>query len=232
MNSPALCAKVVNSIVAGVRRDPSAAPAIPRDGIMELRAAGMRYNALKHISRAKNSAAGQAEGGRLLDEALRAERSAARGDEKLLARAQRRQDRLRLLRARGTLCPGDIACYRKAAHAGDAAAHEHPSPDRPPMGSGPAGSTVAEYDACPQPEALHQTPRGAVTEGVECMLAQEEESTRATLKIEVVSLKMEVSMTGRANLTIRIHTARSVMEYFIATSLSPPPPPPPPLSTS
>ena len=194
MNSTLLCAKVVNSVVAGVRRDPLAAPAIPRDGIMALRAAGMRYNALKHISRAKNSAAGQAEGGRLLDEALGAERSAARGDEKLLARAQRREDRLRLLRARGTLSPGDIACYRKAAHAGDARAGDasmsghagdaatraHPSPYRPPVGSGPAASTLAEYDASPQPETPRQMPRGAscrteTEEGVECMLAQEEE---------------------------------------------------------
>lgn len=166
----------------------------------------MRYNALKHISRAKNSAAGQAEGGRLLDEALGAERSAARGDEKLLARAQRREDRLLLLRARGTLSPGDIACYRKAAHhaAGDAAAHAHPSPDRPQIGSGPAASTLAEYDAIPQSETPHQTPRGASDRTEE-----EEKSTRATLKIEM-SLKIEVSVAGRATLTIHPHTARSV----------------------
>ena len=42
VNTPALCAKVLNNVVAGVRRDPAAAPAIPRDGIMAMRAAGMR----------------------------------------------------------------------------------------------------------------------------------------------------------------------------------------------
>ena len=56
VNTPALCAKVLNNLIAGVRRDATAAPAIPRDGIMATRAAGMRFNALKHISRAKNSA--------------------------------------------------------------------------------------------------------------------------------------------------------------------------------
>lgn len=115
MNTPVLCAKVVNNLVAGVRRDSSAALAVPRDGIMQIRAAGMRYNALKHVSRSKNSAAAQREGDKLLDEALEAERRAAQGDEKLLARAQRRADRLQLLRARGMLSPGDIACYRPAS---------------------------------------------------------------------------------------------------------------------
>ena len=122
VNTPALCAKVLNNLIAGVRRDATAAPAIPRDGIMATRAAGMRFNALKHISRAKNSAEA-AEGSRLLDEALAAERSAARGDEKLLARCQRRAHRLELLRARGMLSPGDIACYRKAFDDGNAACH-------------------------------------------------------------------------------------------------------------
>ena len=122
MNTPALCAKVLNNLIASVRRDPTAPPAIPRDGIMATRAAGMRFNALKHISRAKNSAEA-AEGSRLLGEALAAERSAARGDEKLLARCQRRAHRLELLRARGMLSPGDIACYRKALGDGDAACH-------------------------------------------------------------------------------------------------------------
>ena len=112
VNTPALCAKVVNNLVAGVRSDSTAAPAVPRDGIMQMRAAGMRYNALKHISRSKNSVAAHQEGDKLLDEALEAERRAARGDDNLLARAQRRSDRLQLLRARGMLNPGDIACYR------------------------------------------------------------------------------------------------------------------------
>ena len=132
MNTPALCAKVLNNLIAGVRRDATAAPAIPRDGIMATRAAGMRFNALKHISRAKNSVEA-AEGSRLLDEALAAERSAARGDEKLLARCQRRAHRLELLRARGMLSPGDIACYRKAFDDGNAACHtanERGSPRR------------------------------------------------------------------------------------------------------
>ena len=115
MNTPALCAKVVNNLVAGVRRNSSAAPAVPRDGIMQMRAAGMRYNALKHISRSKNSVAAHHEGDKLLDEAFEAERRAARGDDNLLARAQRRADRLQLLRARGMLNPGDIACYRSKA---------------------------------------------------------------------------------------------------------------------
>jgi hypothetical protein len=121
VNTPVLCARVVNNLVAGVRRDSTAAPAVPRDGIMQMRAAGMRYNALKHISRSKNSADAQREGDKLLDEALEAERRAAQGDEKLLARAQRRADRLQLLRARGMLTPGDIACYRKVHDPADEA---------------------------------------------------------------------------------------------------------------
>ena len=119
VNTPALCAKVVNAVVASVRQD-ATTPAIPRDGIMQMRAAGMRFAAMKHISRSKNSAAAEQEGVKLLDEALAAERSAARGEGQLLARVERRAKRLELLRARGMLTPGDIACYNKTKH-GDGA---------------------------------------------------------------------------------------------------------------
>jgi hypothetical protein len=46
-----------------------------------------------------------------------------------------------------------------SGHAGDAATRAHPSPYRPPVGSGPAASTLAEYDASPQPETPRQMPR-------------------------------------------------------------------------
>jgi len=111
VNTPALCAKVVNGVMASIR--PGSTPAIPRDGIMQNRAAGMRFNALKQISRAKTQSS-KKEGAKLLAEALTAEQGAARGEAALLARSHRRAARLLLLQERKMLSPGDIACYRKA----------------------------------------------------------------------------------------------------------------------
>jgi hypothetical protein len=216
VNTPALCAKVLNNVVAGVRRDPAAAPAIPRDGIMAMRAAGMRFNALKHISRAKNSVAGQAEGSRLLDEALAAERGAARGDEKLLARAQRRAQRLELLRTRGMLSPGDIACYRTAPDGGNVA--DDPGSPQPGPGAPRATSSAGfgnEASATAEPahkgemvaeENAAQSDSQSAPVVVPASVSERHrgpgqwplttESVRATVKIEV-------SEEGRAALTIR-----------------------------
>lgn len=120
VNTPQLCAKVVNGVVSSIAGgQPGTELAIPRDGIMQMRAAGMRFNALKQLSRAKTKAQ-EREGAKLLDEALAAERGAARGDEVLLARVHRRAARLQILLERKMLSPGDIACYKKTS--------EHDSP--------------------------------------------------------------------------------------------------------
>lgn len=217
VNTPALCAKVLNNLVAGVRRDTAAAPAIPRDGIMAMRAAGMRYNALKHISRAKHSATGQAEGSRLLDEALAAERSAARGDDKLLARAQRRAQRLELLRARGMLSPGDIACYRTALDGGNvaddpASPHHGPRAPRatPSAALGDEASATAEPAHTEEMMAEARAAESAAVVVAECVSDRHRGAGQWPLTTGSVcaTVKIVVSEEGRAALSICYPTPR------------------------
>lgn len=100
IDSPQLCAKVVNSVVQSLHEklgadapEEALAPSIPVDNLMQRRAAGMRFQALKLLSR-HNSQSALREGAQLLEEAGKAEVSAARGDATLVQRAQRRVARL------------------------------------------------------------------------------------------------------------------------------------------
>lgn len=90
VDGPAECAAVVNAAAARLRL--GATPAIARDGIMQKRAAGMRFRALKLLSRPDR--ASTREGAALLAAALDAELRAAGPDPAKVERARRRRARL------------------------------------------------------------------------------------------------------------------------------------------
>ena len=90
VDGPAECAAVVNAAAARLRL--GATPAIARDGIMQKRAAGMRFRALKLLSRPDR--ASTREGAALLAAALDAEQRAAGADPAKVERARRRRARL------------------------------------------------------------------------------------------------------------------------------------------
>ena len=87
------CADVLAAAAKERRVAGAAASAGGVAGPMQRRAAGMRFRALRLLSR--DDAKDQKEGSLLLDSAIVAEVSAARGDTLLTARAQRREARLK-----------------------------------------------------------------------------------------------------------------------------------------